>query len=85
MYYLPREGSKVQLVGLKNPSLNGQNGVITGYAQGGERVMISLVDTPTHQVVKVKPKQMEVLSEAPPRSRRSRYETPRQSCWSFFV
>lgn len=60
---LPREGSKVRLIGLKNPDLNGKVGSITSYSRDGERVMISLRDGP-QGLVKVKPKQMEVLEEA---------------------
>mmetsp|Transcript_27617 Transcript_27617/g.57114 ORF Transcript_27617/g.57114 Transcript_27617/m.57114 type:complete len:496 (-) Transcript_27617:155-1642(-) len=71
-YNLPPEGSRVRLIGLKNPSLNGQVGQITGYAQGGERVMISLLDTPSPSVVKVKPKQMEVFTDGPRRRMASR-------------
>lgn len=56
------------LVGLKNPDLNGQYGVITGYSKGGERVMVSL-ESGQQGVVKVKPSHIEVVEEAP-RSRR---------------
>ena len=57
---LPKEGSKVRLVGLKNPDLNGKTGTITGYTKGGERVMVSVIDGP-HGLVKVKPKKIEVI------------------------
>jgi len=58
-YDLPPEGTRVRLVGLKNPSLNGKVGTISNYARDGERVMISLDDGPG--IVKVKPKQIEEL------------------------
>jgi Ca2+-binding EF-hand superfamily protein len=60
-YDLPPEGTRVRLVGLKNPSLNGKVGTISNYARDGERVMISLDDGPG--IVKVKPKQIEELFE----------------------
>lgn len=59
---MPREGSKVRLIGLKNPGLNGKLGTIASYSRDGERVMISLVDGP-QGLVKVKPKQIEVIEE----------------------
>ena len=58
-YELPPEGTRVRLVGLKNPSLNGKIGTINNYTRDGERVMISLDNGPG--VVKVKPKQLEEL------------------------
>lgn len=60
---LPREGSKVRLVGLKNPNLIGKIGHITSYSRDGERVMITLIDGP-QGLVKVKPKQVEVMEES---------------------
>eukprot|EP00571_Detonula_confervacea_P001777 CAMPEP_0172315280 /NCGR_PEP_ID=MMETSP1058-20130122/24739_1 /TAXON_ID=83371 /ORGANISM="Detonula confervacea, Strain CCMP 353" /LENGTH=518 /DNA_ID=CAMNT_0013029335 /DNA_START=85 /DNA_END=1638 /DNA_ORIENTATION=+ len=57
---MPREGSKVRLIGLKNPGLNGKIGHINSYSPDGERVMISLIDGP-QGLVKVKPKQIEVI------------------------
>lgn len=60
-YDLPPEGSRVRLVGLKNPALNGKVGTINNYTRDGERVMISLDDGPG--VVKVKPKQIEEMFE----------------------
>jgi len=60
-YDLPPEGTRVRLVGLKNPSLNNKVGTINNYTRDGERVMISLDDGPG--VVKVKPKQIEELFE----------------------
>lgn len=60
-YDLPPEGTRVRLVGLKNPALNNKTGSITSYTRDGERVMISLDDGPG--VVKVKPKQMEEMFE----------------------
>lgn len=55
---LPREGSTVRLIGLKNPDLVGQEGKISGYTADNERVMIAL----STGVVKVKPKQIEVIA-----------------------
>mmetsp|Transcript_29169 Transcript_29169/g.70374 ORF Transcript_29169/g.70374 Transcript_29169/m.70374 type:complete len:544 (+) Transcript_29169:258-1889(+) len=58
----PREGSKVRLIGLKNPDLNGKIGHVANYSRDGERVMISIIDGP-QGLVKVKPKQIEVIEE----------------------
>ena len=66
---LPREGSRIRLVGLKNASLNGKVGLVAGYTQDEQRVMISFPGGHTG-IVKVKPKQMTLLQEALPRSRR---------------
>ena len=63
---LPKEGSSIRLVGLRNPSLNGAEGRIAGYTQNHDRVMVALNDD--GGVVKVKPKQVEPLDH----SRRSR-------------
>ena len=58
-----KEGSKVGLGRLKNPDLNGKTGTIIGYTKGGDRVIIS-VDGP-HGLVKVKPKNIEILEGLP--------------------
>eukprot|EP00581_Thalassiosira_minuscula_P012352 CAMPEP_0183721112 /NCGR_PEP_ID=MMETSP0737-20130205/13512_1 /TAXON_ID=385413 /ORGANISM="Thalassiosira miniscula, Strain CCMP1093" /LENGTH=526 /DNA_ID=CAMNT_0025951083 /DNA_START=365 /DNA_END=1942 /DNA_ORIENTATION=- len=63
MNRLPPEGSTVRLIGLKNPDLNQKVGCITSYSRDGERVMVSLNDGP-QGIVKVKPKQIEVLQES---------------------
>ncbi|KAL7536061.1 hypothetical protein ACHAXR_006889 [Thalassiosira sp. AJA248-18] len=82
---LPREGSKVRLIGLKNPDLNGKIGHISNYSADGERVMVSLINGP-QGVVKVKPKQIEVLEEPPvgganggPRRRLARSQSARSA------
>ncbi|KAL7545700.1 hypothetical protein ACHAWF_009052, partial [Thalassiosira exigua] len=56
------EGSKVRLVGLKNPDLNGQPGNVARYTPDGDRVMVALTDGP-QKMVKVKPKQIELAEE----------------------
>jgi len=58
----PKEGSKVRLIGLKNPDLNGKIGHINSYSSDGERVMISLVDG-RQGLVKVKPRQIEAIGD----------------------
>lgn len=60
---LPPEGSSVRLIGLKNPDLNEKLGTITSYSRDGERVMVTLNDGPLG-LVKVKPKQVEVIEES---------------------
>jgi len=65
---MPVEGSKVRLVGLKNPDLNEKIGHINNYSRGGERVMVALIDGP-QGLVKVKPKQVEVIEDPSGRGR----------------
>lgn len=55
------EGSRVRLIGLKNPDLNSKFGTITSYTRDGERVMVNLDEG---RMVKVKPKQVEVVEDA---------------------
>lgn len=59
----PREGSKVRIIGLKNPDLNGKIGHINSYSRDGERVMVQLSDG-RQGLVKVKPKQIEAVYDA---------------------
>ena len=75
---LPREGSLIRLVGLRNPSLNGAEGKVSGYSRDGERVMVALLDG-EGGVVKVKPKQMELIEERGVRRISSRRHLNRQS------
>eukprot|EP00580_Thalassiosira_gravida_P015655 CAMPEP_0201665448 /NCGR_PEP_ID=MMETSP0494-20130426/6592_1 /ASSEMBLY_ACC=CAM_ASM_000839 /TAXON_ID=420259 /ORGANISM="Thalassiosira gravida, Strain GMp14c1" /LENGTH=530 /DNA_ID=CAMNT_0048144405 /DNA_START=141 /DNA_END=1730 /DNA_ORIENTATION=+ len=63
---MPVEGSKVRLVGLKNPDLNEKIGHINNYSRGGERVMVALEG---QGLVKVKPKQVEVIEDPSGRGR----------------
>lgn len=56
----PKEGSLIRLIGLRNPSLNGAEGKVAGYTRDGERVMVALSGK-DGGVVKVKPKQIELL------------------------
>jgi Ca2+-binding EF-hand superfamily protein len=58
---LPREGTTIRLVNLRNPSLNGAEGKIAGYTRDNERVMVAL--SGDGGVVKVKPKQIELLDD----------------------
>lgn len=60
---LPPEGSRVRLVGLKNPALNRKTAIITSYSRDGERVMVTVDDGP-QSLVKVKPKQIELLKSS---------------------
>ena len=62
---LPPVGTKVCLVGLKDPELNEQIGYIENYSRDGERILVALEEGPK-EIVKVKPKQIEVIEEAPP-------------------
>lgn len=62
---LPPIGTQVCLVGLKDPELNEQIGYIESYSRDGERILVALEDGP-REIVKVKPKQIEVIEEAPP-------------------
>ena len=64
-YDLPPVGSKVCLVGLRNQSLNECEGYIENYSRDGDRVIVALIEGP-QDIVKVKPKQIEVIEEAPP-------------------
>mmetsp|Transcript_32762 Transcript_32762/g.68663 ORF Transcript_32762/g.68663 Transcript_32762/m.68663 type:complete len:542 (-) Transcript_32762:170-1795(-) len=63
---MPPEGSKVRLVGLKNPDLNEKIGHINNYSRGGERVMVAIDG---QGLVKVKPKQVEVIEDPSGRGR----------------
>mmetsp|Transcript_27170 Transcript_27170/g.49050 ORF Transcript_27170/g.49050 Transcript_27170/m.49050 type:complete len:527 (-) Transcript_27170:162-1742(-) len=74
---LPREGSKVRLIGLKNPDLNEKIGTITSYSRDGERVMVTLMEG-SRGLVKVKPKQIEVLEEPSGRGRSGRNSSRQQ-------
>jgi len=58
------EGTRVRLVGLKNPALLGKLGKINNYSPDGGRVMVLMEES--KKVVKVKPKQVEALEQAPP-------------------
>ena len=62
---LPPVGSKVCLVGLRNQSLNECEGYIENYSRDGDRVIVALIEGP-QDIVKVKPKQIEVIEEGPP-------------------
>ena len=62
---LPPVGTKVCLVGLKDPELNEQIGYIENYSRDGERILVALEEGPK-EIVKVKRKQIEVIEEAPP-------------------
>jgi Ca2+-binding EF-hand superfamily protein len=77
---LPREGSTIRLVGLRNPSLNGAKGKIAGYTRDNERVMVALLDK-EGGIVKVKPKQMELVDDRRRRSSNgnSRHHSRRNS------
>ena len=55
----PPKGSKVRLVGLKNPELSGKIGHVVKYSPEGDRVMVSLEDS--KRTVKLKPKQIALL------------------------
>ena len=56
----PPKGSKVQLVGLKNPDLAGKLGRVVKYSPEGDRVMVSLEDK-SKGTVKLKPKQIQLV------------------------
>lgn len=60
---LPPVGTKVILVGLKNPKLNEQIGYIENYSRDNERVIVALEEGGPQSIVKVKPKQIEVIDE----------------------
>ena len=61
---LPPVGTRVILVGLKNPNLNEQIGYIENYSRDYERVIVALEDEGAPQsIVKVKPKQIEIIDE----------------------
>ena len=62
---LPAEGSIVKLVGVRNRSLVGAKGEIAGYTRDGDRVMVVLDDG---EIIKIKPKQMEVVEHKRRRS-----------------
>jgi Ca2+-binding EF-hand superfamily protein len=62
---LPAEGSIVKLVGVRNRSLVGAKGKIAGYTRDGDRVMVVLDDG---EIIKIKPKQMEVVEHKRRRS-----------------
>ena len=74
---LPKEGSIIRLVGLRNPSLNGAEGKVAGYTRDQDRVMVALLDG-DGGIVKVKPKQIEPIEDRPSRRRsngRSRHRS----------
>lgn len=56
---LPKEGTTIRLVGIRNASLDGAEGKIAGYTQNQDRVMVALLGD--GGIVKVKPKQIETL------------------------
>jgi len=60
---LPPVGTRVILVGLKNPNLNEQIGYIENYSRDYERVIVALEEGGPESIVKVKPKQIEVIDE----------------------
>ena len=60
---LPPVGTRVILVGLKNPNLNEQIGYIENYSRDYERVIVALEEGGPQSIVKVKPKQIEVIDE----------------------
>ena len=60
---LPPVGTRVILVGLKNPNLNEKIGYIENYSRDYERVIVALEEGGPQSIVKVKPKQIEVIDE----------------------
>ena len=60
---LPPVGTRVILVGLKNPNLNEQIGYIENYSRDYERVIVALEEGGPQSIVKVKPKQIEIIDE----------------------
>ena len=75
---LPKEGSIIRLVGLRNPSLNGAQGKVAGYTRDQDRVMVALLDG-DGGVVKVKPKQIEPIEDRPSRRRSNGHSRHRSS------
>ena len=73
----PREGSRIRIIGLKNPDLNDKVGTISSYTLDGERVMVTLNDG-TQRLVKVKPKQIELLADADDNRSRASNGGPRR-------